>query len=464
MISSNQKLKMLFLPGSKSALLEMNNFIDNINRLTTIKYKFLLNNELEQYSFDKNIDIKNKTINIDEEKIRKKWFDYVYVKNGNFIRRSLQKITKPFLITYIWFRIFEFINSRVKDVLMLEQPSCIVLRGDRHIGYETSFIKIAKSLKIPTIIIPHAISDPDCTALERYRSNYFLSDYSTNKIFNKMILIFFPKWFYNFNGKYILHMQSEKCLAAKIHGIMPKNIWSLGGGQSDIIACEGSFMYEQMMKQGVSSQKLVITGKASNDKVCRSYGNKKIKKSIRTTYNLKETDFVVLLAMPNHFEHKYLKKYDHFLLLEDIAKIICQKNNIKIIVSLHPKSSKNDYEDFAKKHSMIIASHPYNELLTVADIYIATLSSTIMLSCSLKVPTIVENFMVPVNDKLYKNIPYLHIANSIQEFRSQYLELIHKDKNTKEFIDKSKLPTIVDGKSTLRIKSLIENMIKINSC
>ena len=84
MISSNQKLKMLFLPGSKSALLEMNNFIDNINRLTTIKYKFLLNNELEQYSFDKNIDIKNKTINIDEEKIRKKWFDYVYVKNGNW--------------------------------------------------------------------------------------------------------------------------------------------------------------------------------------------------------------------------------------------------------------------------------------------------------------------------------------------------------------------------------------------
>ena len=58
-VAPNRKIKILFLPGSKSALIEMMTLINNLDNSKKIHYRFLLNDELKKICLNQNIALKD---------------------------------------------------------------------------------------------------------------------------------------------------------------------------------------------------------------------------------------------------------------------------------------------------------------------------------------------------------------------------------------------------------------------
>ena len=100
-VAPNRKIKILFLPGSKSALIEMMTLINNLEKSKKIHYRFLLNDELKKICLNQNIASKDNIISVDDNKVEKKYFGSIYLIDTNILRRVLQKIFKPFLLIYI---------------------------------------------------------------------------------------------------------------------------------------------------------------------------------------------------------------------------------------------------------------------------------------------------------------------------------------------------------------------------
>lgn len=168
-----------------------------------------------------------------------------------------------------------------------------------------------------------------------------------------------------------------------------KQPWAYGGGITDVASVFGEFDYRKQISLGVRPEKMIITGQCSVDSLYQSSRDAmQIRNALISEYKLQEDRLVVICAIPQYYEHGLMSKKKHFELLEQLLSSLASVQ-VNLVLSLHPRSRREDYQDMARKYGAALANQSLVEFIAGADLFISAMSSTVRWAILLNIPTIV---------------------------------------------------------------------------
>jgi len=190
-------------------------------------------------------------------------------------------------------------------------------------------------------------------------------------------------------------------IVEKIFGV--KFAESYGGGGAKYFAVMGPYYREMFFLQGVSEEKLVVTGHPEFDRLHElSFGirSPSFKQAILEDFGLDSAKPIWILAREAIV---YFKLVPHGKDKEDICTVLDILSEyhpqVQIILKLHPRDSE-EYYDFVKQkfpHVILIHECDLYSLIAACDLYISQISNTMMWAVALDKPVISYDF----NDQYY---------------------------------------------------------------
>ena len=132
-----------------------------------------------------------------------------------------------------------------------------------------------------------------------------------------------------------------------------------------------------------------------------------------------------------------------------------------VLISLHPRSRRGDYQEMADGCGARIAESPLLELLPAADLFVATHSSTVRWAILLKTPIIVlDDFGIGSNGMFGENS--LTFVTDRATVKNEAERLLAVSTSPAGQSSSSPDEERMDGASGGRVVSLLERMCKID--
>lgn len=349
-------------------------FIPYIKKYNNIKYILIgKTNDNVSSNFQKNSLFKN---------IKKGCKKIHFISNS-----SLNEFRKIFLI----FKQLERMYKKCKKVFLKYLPDVIIANGDRHFGIEQVILKIGRESNIKNII-PYLVysGSESCHLL---REGDSLREFSNNlPLIARYIFKKYSNQFLNYNNKKYLFYSPSKTLALGKFGTLSKNPWQMGCGLADIICANDEYTYKRYLDNNVPERKIKLIGDVIYSNIYSTYLKKeKIKNSIIKKYDLSFNKKVILISLPQLAEHKLLNWDKHWIEINFLIKCLVKLNE-NLLISLHPKMVFNKYYFLEKKYKCKIAKENLSDILPIADLFIATYSSTIVWAVLCGINSIIVDF------------------------------------------------------------------------
>jgi len=349
----NDNYEFLFCIGSPD-------FIPYTKKYKNIKYILIgKTNDNVSSNFQKNSLFKN------IKKICKKIH---FISNS-----SLNEFRKIFLVS----KQLEGMYKKCKRVFLEYLPDVIIANGDRHFGIEQVILKIGRDSNIKNVI-PYLVysGSESCLLLRKGDS---LREFSNNlPLIVRYIFKKYSNQLLNYNSRKYLFYSPSRTLALAKFGTLSKNPWQMGCGLSDIICVDNENTYKRYLNNNVPEKKLKLIGDVIYSNIYSTYLKKeKIKNSIIKKYNLSFNKKIILISLPQLAEHDLLNWDKHWVEINFLIKSLVKLNE-NLIISLHPKMNLNKYTFLEKKYKCKIARENLSDILPIADLFIATYSSTIV--------------------------------------------------------------------------------------
>jgi len=392
-----------------------------------------------------------------EDKTESKLQDKKHIKSGQVTQydwwlmiRSRLKIAIYEMPVFEWHRqktLSELIRKRVdkcKVIIAEVQPSCIVVRGDRHFGnlWEGAFLKVCGENKIKRVIIPIATSSTESLIKMREKKKVlFVRNRSKLKKEFENQIILDPQ-----TGNHLLYKKAYVLRALKENEILSGNPWVMGGGNSDVMMVEGDASYRRYSREGTPVEKMVITGHGSNDKLYSVYGNRKTLHQLNCEkYSFDPGKKIIIMALPQLGEHKLMSWENHWSEIHFLCQTLL-KVEANILISLHPRMDPEKYVFIQRDYNFQIATDRLVDILPIANIFLSAFSSTLEWSMMCSIPTVAFDFY-NLNYKLYDNIVSLMVINE----KKYFLESLRKLVNDNVFYLEIKKLTEKDSKKFGRL-------------
>jgi len=294
----------------------------------------------------------------------------------------------------------------IDDLISTKNVEKIVLTTDRTVGIELSAAITAHKRGLDVVVASFAIS-ADVTSSEKLRKSklYF---YEKSDSWNTAIL---P------NGKRISFFKKHDKKVIELLKVKISNPWVLGAGFSDYMLVDSEREKQRLVHLGGERGKYFVTGQMSHDQL---FNTNKDRADIKRRYLLKyglSDKKIILIAVPQYYEHGLCDRGKHFYFLSEMIEVLSNLD-CNVILSLHPKMIRSDYEKFLRLNTNItIADESLSNILPVCDLFVSTYSSTVAwgLLCNKKI-VIVD-----------------HIGLGYKDFFSEFRIPITRD--NKELID-----------------------------
>lgn len=292
------------------------------------------------------------------------------------------------------FRLLNHYRALLKDARAIldryPEIRALVVMGDRHVGYETAFIRAANERGIPSLILPFASSFPEAAAEPRLREEGFRRKYGVTTLGRAILASLFPRWVYRHKDQRMFFRPPVDALAAWWYGLMPQNPWTLGGGFATRMTVDSEESLAMFVRQGMDPAKMVVTGRPSADDVARTLrlADPAI---IRRELGIPEGRRVILCSVPQLAEHHLLPWNRHWEEIDFLFSTMTEQD-AAVVLSLHPKSDPENYQPRAEAAGALISTRRVYELLPACDIFVASYSSIVAPAIALHKPSVVVDF------------------------------------------------------------------------
>lgn len=353
------------------------------------------------------------------------------------------------LIKYnIPFETIKKFNLRcAKEVLSKEKPN-ILLTGNDQMFMELLFIRASNSMDIPSLTIQDGIlsSRNEKTSNLKNINNFF-------KLPLNFLNLFLRK---KIPLRYLLEFS--------LYLIMNHNI-RYGHGESTKIAVFGEETKRLLISEGVSPDKIEITGSSKFDQLY--YYKNCPKSNIFHKYNINPKKKVVLIITEYFVESNKWTKIQRKEFICSIIDAISNMDDIHLIIKLHPPyENKEDYIQITKNIKnipiTIFIYENLHEIITICDVAISVSSTAILEAMALNKPVIILNLFKQNRPLDFKDKGVIYVDK-----KELIYPAINNLFNNNEYIDKNKMKQFVtsqvykiDGKSSERIADLVMEITK----
>jgi len=253
-----------------------------------------------------------------------------------------------------------------------------------------------------------------------------------------------------------------KRLVERLFGVKYSRLY--GDGDAKYFAVMGKHYKEMFYKQGVSEDKLIVTGHPEHDYLSELSSNVRkpgFKQAALESFGLDSVKPLWIVAREAIVHFKLIPEEKDKENICSVLEILSQyQQDVQIILKLHPRDSEEYYGFVKEKFPHVILIHECDlyKLIAVCDLYISQISSTVMWAIALDKPVISYDF---------NNQPYWHYfrdgkgiirADSPQALAEKIEIIQEKGLNPENYqmrqIVKQKY-IILDGRACKRIAGLI---------
>jgi hypothetical protein len=335
----------------------------------------------------------------------------------------------------------------------------VLIPDDRSLSADVGLVAAAKRHGITTITVPFALSDPDADALRRSKDRSFSVTEGApwDVAIKKKLCARLPQNIRDQDGKKLMFLTAGQAIALDREGLFFPVPWAYGGGVTDIACVYGRAIKDMQIRLGVPADKLEVTGQCSMDVLYRDW-TKQLRSRQADGKAQSKGRATVLFAMPQFLEHGMLNEKQHTEVYDAVFRSLAAMN-ADIVLSLHPRADRRNYEGLAKKHGLSISDKRLIDLLPKADIFAATASSTLRWAVLMHIPTVVLDLFSIGPGGMYANGMF-RLAHSVGEFIRSVSELVERPDLRLQYVrhlaETSCDLDPFDGHNTERLRSLIE--------
>jgi hypothetical protein len=342
-------------------------------------------------------------------------------------QKGLRPRVQSMLKAFRWPRQLWFEKRVAKRFVRSLKPFCSIVSQERPYPF-LPVLKTLKDLKIPVILMPAADSSPDGPAGQR-RSIYLLksglnalpisTDNSKNNpvitILNRLVQRSLPSQIYNSAWGKMLYYPASKTLALKLMGMLPQNPWYQGTTFADYIMISGTDEADMYAEAKVDPDKLLYFGTHELDMLHESrLKSEQIRHELIDRYHLDSNQKILIVSLPRLMEQNLTSEPIHWQAINDILDVL-SRQNYNVVVSMHPDSDLSLYTWMEDKYQVQIVREPLKNILVIADIYVASYSSTIRWAIGLGIPVINLDFW-DLNLVIFRNLTGFQTVTTLAEF------------------------------------------------
>lgn len=385
--------------------------------------------------------------------------EYYYTKYKNILNSLLPYSRTSFGLyfleqnTYFFLHYFYYFAL---DYLKKNNINLFIVNHDNFLHPEAAFLKAAKKLQIP-ILLPKLLYHFPFSF--QYKQKEFhissLDDPLYQKIiFKKFSSHKFGKQIYDDAFRYNSFVINAH-YKFKTFSYMPH----LPGGSDlvDKILILDQYHKDYLIEYGFDQNKLIVVGDLNYDNLYMAYQNKN---NIKQKYNLEnKKKKIIILALPQLFEHGYLNKKEAVEEINFLVKTASSIENISLFLSLHPSMNYLDYQYLEDEFNCHILKERLSDFLPIADLFIPTLSGTMIWSILLDIPLIAYNFYGWDTSNMY---PFLNISyvQDKEDFQSVIEKTLNcSSTNFMAIHEKLSKNAVFDGKVNKRYLQNVEELI-----
>ncbi len=344
---------------------------------------------------------------------------------------------------------------KVQGLLEKYHVRLIAFYGTRGIS-NVPVIKAGIEKSIPMVVLPLAEHATVETLLPPRRVNplYWVELFPELAQEFRNFMVYDPQ-----TNRHVFFYPAFAIQALKEFGLIPPKPWIQGSGFSQIkVMVGGQEEHNRLLKEGLETDNLVITGRPEHDKLFHLFQQKsELKSSIYQRYGFKMDSPLIVVALPQLWEHGVLDWGAHKEHIQELMQVL-RSLEVNILISLHPKMDAKNYTFIEDSYQAVIAQERLFDILPAADVFVASYSSTVQWAMLCEIPTIVEDF-VGLRYSVFDRYPGVKIVRNSQEFAQALRKVLQDAEHRRKLIAdmrrfKSQIAPF-DGKALHRIAESI---------
>jgi len=259
-------------------------------------------------------------------------------------------------------------------------------------------------------------------------------------------------------------------------GMLPRNPWYQGITFADYIMISGIDEAASYAEAQVDPAKLLFYGSHEFDLLYERWSNREeLRHNLTKAYQLDSSNRILVMTLPRLLEQNLASEEVHWQSINEILDVL-SKQDYNLLISLHPQSDPAQYAWIEAKYPVKICSERLTDILVVADIFVASYSSTIRWAIGLGIPVINLDFW-SLNYKIFRNLAGYQTVTTLADFG----ELVRKLASTSNDDWLTRAPTdinfsaddilgpsegskttgsgvIIDGMAKERLRSFVESL------
>jgi hypothetical protein len=273
------------------------------------------------------------------------------------------------------------------QLIKLFSPTIVLAFGDRHIDLELPLLVSAHRHKI-RILLPYSTYSGVAGMVKIREIQGHHGMWRPFSFYRLYVALRLTKQIRN--GQF---WQSPSILMA-LHKLklLTSNPWCIGNGPADIVCVDNAETLERYAAEGVSRNKLRIVGDTAYDALYGSFAARNDLRAKMISNGLIDVGRkTVVIALPQFAEQGLMEWPEHWLEIEKLLSSVCECGH-NVIVSLHPRVNSKDYRHLESKYPICITKDSLKDILPVADVFVATNSSTVFWSVLCGIPVVVLDY------------------------------------------------------------------------
>jgi hypothetical protein len=279
--------------------------------------------------------------------------------------------------------------ARAQWIVKKIRPDVIVLFED-NIGNFTRFVGAAAArLNIPYIVLPITIPNP------REAASFFRSSraHAVSGMVARAIARCWPQWTYDFDGHRMLRLPAADIIAMRLLGVDSAQPWILNSGEAAAICVESTANKRIYERFGLDARRLVAIGNLIDDTLFEASRNREERRrALAGELGLDPDRLLLVVAFPpNQFgaPSRPAFEYASFADMVDgwLRALAPLAHSANIVLRAHPRLDPAELKLFETAGCHIFTG-PTEELVPLADAFVASISATIRWALALGIPVI----------------------------------------------------------------------------
>lgn len=347
-------------------------------------------------------------------------------------------------------------------------PSClgdcdlIITYELNPIPYLVGLNVASRQAQIPVVLIPDFFPNP----AEQAFSLQYLPAHTLSGYIERLVERVIKSWLFSFNGKTLIRVPVHQLMAGIFLYRHCKRPWIVNSGFVSRILLPSEKEKDYYLQTEFNPATLEVIGSSIDDQLFSLLNDRAAKSKILLEYGLDPVRPLLVCALPpsqysDDLQDLVLKEYEFSAYSELISSWLSalanQASAFNILLCLHPRTKIDELRQYSA-YGIPVYSQAIETVLPCADLYVASISTTIRMALACGIPVInYDCYRYDYAD--FQSASAVEHVNTLPDFQQALVRLSQPSllaaaRSMAE--DDAKLWGCVDGQFAARLAAILE--------